>query len=168
MAGGRISLLVSKDLGTLVQAASTLDREVRAALRKHTKAAATPIWRDEITHRAGTRLQTRVLVDSARVAVSDSNVTLKAAQVGKLSSGTRRQVLARGAEFGAHADKRITQRSRKGKVYTRRLGNAFGAPRRGGNVFFPAFGQAVSRVASLWLQTGIRTVAETFEKAGRG
>jgi len=167
MASGRISLLVSRDLQALVQAAGSLDREVRARLRAHTKAEATPIWSDEITHRTGTRLQTRVLVDSARVAVSDTNVTLKSAQVGKLRSGTPRPVLAAGAEFGANPNKQIKQRSRKGKVYSRRLGNAFGAPRRGGNVFFPAFRQAVPRVASLWMQTTIRTVAETFEKVSR-
>lgn len=167
MAGGRISLLVSKDLGTLVQAAGTLDREVRGRLRAHTKGAAQPIWQDEITHRTGTRLQTRVLVDSARLAVSDTNVTLKSAQVGKLRSGTPRATLASAAEFGGNPGKQIRQRSRRGKVYTRRLGNAFGAPRRKGNVFHPAFADAVPRVASLWLQTAIRTVAETFEKAGR-
>ncbi len=167
MAGGRISLLVSRDLGTLVQAAGTLDREVRGRLRAHTKGAAQPIWQDEIKGRAMTRLQSRVLVDSARVAVADSNVTLKSAQVGRLRSGTQRPVLASAAEFGANAGKQVKQRSRKGKVYTRRLGNAFGSPRRKGNVFHPAFADAVPRVASLWLQTAIRTVAETFEKAGR-
>jgi len=166
VAGGRISLLVSRDLGTLVQAAGTLDREVRGRLRAHTKQAATPIWTQESAGRAMTRIQARVLVDSARVAVSDTNVTLKSAQVGKLRSGVMRSVLASPAEFGANPNKPVRQRSRRGKPYTRRLGNAFGAPRRKGNVFHPAFRDAVPRVASLWLQTTIRTVAETFEKAG--
>lgn len=163
---GRISLLVSRDLATLVEAARSLDREVRARLRTHTKAEASPIWTDEITHRAGTRLQTRVLVDTARVAVSDSNVTLKSALVGQVH-GTPAGVLAPAVEFGANADKRITTRSRKGKAYTRRLGNAFGAPRRGGNVFHPATRDAIPRIASLWIQTAYRTVAETFEKGAR-
>lgn len=164
MAGGRISLLVSRDLQALVQAAGSLDREVRARLRAHTKAEATPIWQDEITHRTGTRLQTRVLVDSARVAVSDTNITLKSAQVGKLKTGTPRPALAGASEFGANPNRKVTQRSRKGTVYSRRLGNAFGGPRRKGNVFHPAFRDAVPRVASLWMQTTLRTIAETFEK----
>ncbi|WP_341999390.1 hypothetical protein MRBLWH7_000800 [Microbacterium sp. LWH7-1.2] len=162
---GRISALVSRDLQTLIAAAESLDREVAAQNRKHTRANIEPMWREEVTFRMGTRLQARVLVDTARVSVRDSNVTLKAAHIGKVH-GTPADRLKGGAEFGANPNKLITQRSRKGKAYKRRLGNAFGAPRRSGNVFHPAVRAFGPRAVSLWMQTTARTVAETFDKAG--
>ncbi|MCC2032196.1 hypothetical protein [Microbacterium allomyrinae] len=161
---GRISLLVSRDLSTLIQAAQSLDREVAAQNRRHTRANVEPMWREEITHRTGTRLQTRVLVDTARVSVTDTNVTLKSAHISKVH-GTPADLLKGGAEFGANENKVITVK-RKGRTYRRRLGNAFGGPRRAGNVFHPAAYAFIPRASSLWMQTTYRTVAETFEKAG--
>jgi hypothetical protein len=168
MAGsGRISLLVSKELQVLATVAKSLDREVAAQLRKHTRGAAEPIWAEETRGRVHTRLQARVLSDTARVAVSDQNVTLKSATIGKLSSGIASSVLAGPAEFGGAPGRPVQTKSRKGTAYTRRLGGAFGQVRRDGYVVFPAVRAAVPRVAALWIQTAYRTVADTFEKGAR-
>ncbi|ALJ20319.1 hypothetical protein [Microbacterium sp. No. 7] len=163
---GRISLLVSRDMRVLVEAVRSLDPEVRKQLRAHTKQVAQPLWKDELAQHTGTRLQNRVLTDTARVSVTDMQITLKTAQVGKVSSGAKASQLAGPAEFGMSPSKTVTQRSRRGRQYTRRMGNVFGPPRRKGYVFFPTVRAAIPRVASLWWQTAYRTIAETIEKAG--
>jgi hypothetical protein len=168
MAGiGRISLLVSKDLQRVATVAMNLDREVASRLRRHTRMEAEPILRDEMTGRISSRLQARALLDTARVSVSDTNVMLKTATVGKMSSGVKASVVAPMAEFGVTPTKQIRQRSRKGKQYTRRIGAVAGPPRRKGYVFFPAVREVIPRIASLWMQTAYRTLAETFEKGER-
>lgn len=168
MAGlGRISVLVSKDLQRLLTVTHSLEREVAARVRAETKAEAQPIFQESVRANVTTRLQTRVLSDTARVSVSDSNVTLKSANIGTLSSGVKTGDIAHLVEFGATPTKKVTQRSSKGKRYTRRLGHVTGLPRSRGYVFHPAVRESIPRLASLWMQTAYRTVAETFEKGAR-
>lgn len=162
----RISLLVSRDLAVLVQAAISLPREVAAQVRSQTRRVVEPAFQEEMRERVGTRLETRVLLDTARVSVSDSNVTLKTATIGKVG-GVPASTLAGGTEFGASPDRPVSTRSRKGKAYKRRLGPVFRAPRRRGHVFFPAVQAFIPRAGALWFQTAYRAVAETFEKAAR-
>lgn len=165
MAGvGRISMLVSKDLQVLIQAAMQLDPEVRKQLRAQTRRVVEPAFFEEMRSRGETRLQQRVLVSTARVAVSDSNITLKSGTVGRVGRGLPASSLASATEFGAQPDRKVEQRSRKGRAYTRRLGRAFLLPKRAGNVFFPSVKAFIPRAAALWIQTAKRTTAETFEK----
>lgn len=163
---GRISLLVSHDLAVMVQAALSLPGEVTKQLRAHTRRIVEPAFQEEMRERVGTRLEARVLLDTARVSVSDTNVTLKSATIGKVR-GVSASVLAGATEFGANPDREVATRSRKGKAYKRRLGPVFRAPRRKGYVFHPAVEAFIPRAGALWFQTIFRAVAETFEKAGR-
>lgn len=160
---GRISVLVSKDMGALLGALRGLEPAVRARIRRHTRDEAMPIWQEEVRGRASTRIQTRVLSDSARVSVSDVNVMLKSATIGK-THGVPNSVLASGAEFGASPSTRIAQRSSKGKPYTRRMGPVFLPPRRNGYVVFDAVRSVIPRLGSLWAQIAYRTNAEELEK----
>ena len=165
MAGsGRISLLIESPLRTFALAMRGLDSEVRGQINKRTKPVAEPIWREATRGQVENRMQTR-LADSARVGVTNANVFLRAGAIGRLSSGTPISVLAKAIEHGASPDTKVTTRSRTGTTYTRRLGGAFRLPRRGGYVAHPAARQVISRLASLWIQTAIRTVHETIEKA---
>ncbi|MEF3405787.1 hypothetical protein [Agromyces sp. CCNWLW203] len=164
---GRISLLVSDDLRRLTEVARSLERELAARVRGETKAEAQPIFQESVRANVTTRLQTRVLSDTARVAVSDSNVTLKSATIGTLSSGVKTGDIAHLVEFGATPTKRVSQRSSKGNRYTRQLGRVVGPPRSRGYVFHPAVRESIPRLASLWMQTAYRTIAETFEKGAR-
>jgi hypothetical protein len=163
---GRISVLLSKDLQTLLSAVRQIPKEVAAEVRKRTKAAADPIWQEEVRGRTVSQLQVRVLSDSARVSVSDANVLLKSGGVGKMSSGLQKSVLAYGAEFGADPKKVITSRTKAGKSYQRKRGRQFKLPRSGGYVVYPAARDSIPRFASLWTQTAIRTIHELFEKGG--
>lgn len=163
---GRISLLVSKDLQTLAQAVKQIPREVAAQVRKHTRAEAEPIWKDEVRGHVTTRLETRVLSDTAKVSVSDQNVMLKSAATGKMADGTPKSVLAFATEYGADPAKIIHSKTKAGKPYTRRRGRQFKLPRRRGYVVNPAARESIPRLASLWVQTTIRTIHEQFEKGG--
>lgn len=169
MAGrsGRISLLLDSPLRDMLIAVRSVPAEVRKQINAATKTAAEPIWFEEVRGRAGTRLQQRALVNSARVGVQSRNVFLRSGTVGRLSSGTPVSALSAAAEFGANPNKEIQQRSRKGRVYTRRLGLAFLSPTRGGKVVYPAARDSIPRFASLWIQTTVRTLMEALEKGAR-
>lgn len=164
---GRISLLVSRDLSTLVQAARSLPAEVSKQLRAHTRRVVEPAFQEEMRDRAGTRIESRVLLDTTRVSVRADNVILKSANIGKIGDGVPASVLAGPAEFGAAPTRTVQATSRKGKPYTRKLGPVFRAPRRRGYVFFPSVQAFIPRAGALWFQTAYRTVAEHFEKVSR-
>lgn len=160
---GRISLLVSRDLQLLVTVARGLSAEVSKQMRAQTRRVVEPAFLEEMRDRAGTRIEQRTLVDTARVAVRYDNVTLKTAMVGKVR-GVPASILAGPAEFGANPDRKVEQRSRKGTPYQRRLGPVFRAPRRKGIVFFPSVQAFIPRAGALWFQTAVRTVRDEFDK----
>lgn len=138
--------------------------DIKKQIGQQTKAEAKPIWFEETRGRAQTRVQQRVLVNSADVSVTARNVTLKSGGKGKLSSGTPAAVLARSAEFGMNATKPIASKSKKGKAYTRTAGNTFGPNRRGGYVVYPAARDSIPRLASLWVSTARRSIHEALEE----
>ncbi len=163
MAGsGRISLLVDSPLRDLAFAMRELDTEVRRQIGAATKRAASPIWLESMRGHASDRMQVR-LADSATVGVTVQNVFLRAG-TGRLSSGTPLADVAKAVEFGANPNRMVSVRTRKGTTYKRRLGSRFHLPRRGGYVAYPAARASIPRIASLWVQTAIRTVHETVEK----
>lgn len=162
MGNGRISLNIDSPLRSMLLAMRTVPAEVRKQIAASTKRAALPIWTDETREGATTRLQQRVLVDSARVGVTQRNVFLRSGGTGKLRTGTPVSRLAAAAEFGIGPEKVVTSTSRKGTKYQRRMGNTF--PRRkGGNVVYPAARRSIPRFASLWVQTAVRTILDAFD-----
>ena len=161
---GRISFLIDSPLRDLAHAMRELDGNVKKQIGAHTKAAAQPIWEDELRDRPVTRLQARLLADTGKVGVTAQNVFLRAGHVGKLSSGTPVQLLARAGEFGSNPSRQIGSKSRRGKPYTRTLGATFGAQARGGNVVHPAARDSIPRFAALWVQTAIRCIHESLEE----
>ena len=163
---GRISVLVSKDLQTLLSAIREMPKEVNNVIRLHTKRAAEPIWQESVRGHVVDRLQTRVLSDTARVAVSDSNVTLRSGVIGKMANGTPKTALAFAVEFGADPNKIIDTHTKAGKAYTRRRGRQFNLPRSRGYVVYPAARDSIPRLASLWVQTAVRTMHEVFARGG--
>lgn len=146
----------------MIQVMRGLETAVKAQIGKQTKAAAQPIWAETTRAQVTTRLQTR-LADSAKTGVTARNVFLRAGGTGKIGA-TPLSSLALAIEFGANPDKQIKSRSSKGKEYTRRMGSSFGYPRSRGNVAYPASSEAIPRIASLWVQTTVRTVYEEIEK----
>ena len=163
---GRISVLVSKELQTLLSAVWELPKEVNRVIRLHTKRAADPIWQESTRGHVVDRMQTRVLADTAKVAVTDSNVLLRSGATGKMANGTPKSLLASGVEFGADPDKIITSRTRSGTAYKRRRGRQFNLPRSKGYVVYQAARDSIPRLAKLWIQTAQRTVHEVIERMG--
>ena len=146
----------------MMQAMRGLDRETRTQIGRATKSAAQPIWAETTRSQVATRLQSR-LAESARVGVTTRNVFLRAGGTGKIGS-TPLSRLALAIEFGADPKKKVATRSRKGTPYVRRMGGGFRLPRSRGYVAYPASSEAIPRLASLWVQTTIRTMHEALEK----
>lgn len=160
----RISLLIDgSPLAVLATVMRGLPTDVKREIGTRTKGPAVDMWREELNDNAEDRRQF-ALAKSGTVGVTQSNVTLRAGGVGRLSSGTPVSAIAKATEFGANADQKILTRSRAGKPYKRRLGPTFGPPRRGGKVAYPAAAKVVARVASLWIQTAHRTIYEKIER----
>jgi hypothetical protein len=169
MAG--ISVLVSKDLRTLLDALRGLPAETNKQIQKATKSAALPIWQDEVKSNVTTRLEARVLGQTAKVGVTKSNVFLRSGQVGKLSSGLPVSVLSQAVEYGRPADAPIPAKgkmvSKNGVRYTRRSGTAFRPRNRKGYVANEAGRDSIPRYAALWISTAVRTLHEQMEKGAR-
>ncbi|WNM25243.1 hypothetical protein [Demequina capsici] len=164
----RISVFESAPLQGVILALRGVDREVAAQLRKATRQVVEPVWRREVAQQAHTRLEVKVLSDTARASVSSANVTLKAGTLArKTSSGTPAWVLAMGAEFGGYKSTRYLTISKRGKQFKQRLGTRFKRPNHKGYVVYQAAAKAIPRIASLWAQTTVRTFHEIVEKGVR-
>lgn len=160
---GRISLLIDSPLRDLLLVMRAVPAEANKKAMAFARGEAQPIWFDELRSRAGTRLEQRVLVDSGSVGVQSRQIVLRSGGVGVLSSGTDVSILKGSAEFGAPEAKPIQSTSRRGKAYTRRLGGAFRAPNRGGNIVFPAFRDATARVVSVIIQSYMRELRDALD-----
>lgn len=170
----RIDIRGSAELAAVVLAlrdsTTTIQREYRQALQS----MAGPAWAESVRGRVGTRMQARVLSDTARVRVSNQNVQLSAATVGRALSkrtggagAAKPADLARLVEFGGSPSKYSTYR-RKGKGgaehdVRRRTMTGYGPRAPKGNAVYPALRVMVPRVASLVVQTCVRTLAEAME-----
>lgn len=163
-----VDVFESKELQYALLALKVLPRELTKQTRKFTKKLVDAEWQKGLAKNARTPIQRAVLVRTAVSSVTPTNVTLKSATKGKVSSGTPSQVLASGAEFGADMDRysRYTRRSPRGRAHTvtRRTARAFGWHRgQNGRVVFPTAQDIIPRVAAIYVQTLVRTTAETFE-----
>jgi len=164
----RINVFASKELQATIVALKTMDRELAKQTRAAVKSVGQPEWQDAVKANVTTRLESRVLGDTARVAVSDQNVTLKSAAMGKKLSqyGATPSELAHSAEFGADREYVGSTISPKGKRYTRHTRRQFEARNRKGRVVYPAAAKFIPRMAALYVQTTVRTLYEAFEKKG--
>lgn len=163
----RISAHSSKQLQAVILASKQVERETRAQIRKHTRDIVRPEWERAVRERASTRLEHRVLGDTARAVVSDQNVTLKTAHIGRALSGGLKPSEAWGpVEFGADG-RRTSYTGRRGSttfpVNARRTTLQFRPVNRRGYVAYPAAADIIPRIASLWAQTAVRTLHEAFE-----
>lgn len=155
-----------------------VDRDLAAGIRKAARAEVEPIWRQAIGEHASLaqqyvspRVVSQVFGKTARAAVSDRNVTLRAAATGKpLRGGLDFRERQWGAfEFGTSNRKRTTTytaTSTKGKRYTvhdRHTRRQLPVRRAKGWVFYPAAAEAIPRIAALYAQTAMRLLHEAIE-----
>lgn len=158
----QIDVRQSREMQAALLALRTVPRAIRAQVRKYTRQMVLPEWKKGLESRAVSRLDQKVLVKSSSVQVRDTNVVLRSGAKGKLKDITK------AVEFGADRDKRSTYqgRSPKGKRYsvTRRTAKQLAWRREEGRVVYPTANNLIPRIASLWVQTIIKTFYEALEK----
>ncbi|MGV8973384.1 MAG: hypothetical protein ACOH10_13765 [Rhodoglobus sp.] len=166
----RISVFNSAELQSVILAMKGMDRELAKQIRAANKRVIQPVWQEGVRGNAMTRQEVRVLANTARAQVSDQNITLQAAGIGKaLSGGAKPAAIAHSVEFGADRSARSTYsaRSSKGRPYTvhnRRTRAQFRPRNLKGYTAYAAAAASIPRYASLWVQTTIRTFIELIEK----
>lgn len=163
----RISVFDSKELQAVILALRAFPKSLQAAYRKSLRLLGNPEWAAAVRARASTRLEGRVLADTARTQVSNRTVTLKAGHLGRaLSGGARPPAIYAGVEFGAFPKvEQVRTRSRRGKSYTatRNVNAQFRARNRKGYVVYAAAPAFIRRMASLMSQTVVRTFHDAME-----
>ena len=163
----RLDVLKSPELLATIYALRSIDKTLQKKVRDYTKAVAEPEWKKALAERADTRLEQRVIVDTAVVSVSNQNVRIQSAGKGRpLSGGLDPKVNYPAIEFGS--GKKVTtfdRRSPKGRRHTvtRRGGAGLKGRSRTGYVFWPAAREMVPRMASLWVQTTVKTIGNALE-----
>lgn len=165
----RISVFDSRELRATIAAAKASDRAIAKEMRTQTKQVAAPVWKDELTKRtSGNTMATRAIASTARVQVTDQNVTLRAAHTKKkFSGGATAPELWAPIEFGATPHKSTYRsHSRRGRAYTveRTVATGFRPRNPTGYYVYPAAAHVIPRIAALWVQTVLRTFMETLEK----
>lgn len=165
----RIDVNSSRELQATILAIRESRTDIQKNIRQQTKKVVQPEFQKAMAERANTRLEHRVLVATARVKVSNQNVTLSTASVGrKLQGGLLPREQKHVVEFGADREKKTTYyaRSSKGKDYkvTRKTRMQFRPRKRTGYVFYPAVAEIVPRIAALWVQTTVYTFNTALEK----
>lgn len=167
----KVSANTSRELRATVQGLKRLPRDLQANIRKYTKSEMAPEWQRGLAEHAISRTQHRALVDTARVTVSNQNVMLKSATVGKplrggLDPKSSWAALEFGADRGIDAKTTYTATSRKGRAYkvTRNTRRQLPPRSRTGWVIFPTARDLTPRFLSLWVQTTFRTIYEAIER----
>lgn len=155
-AAGRVSALGSPELRAIVLSLKQVERGIRKDIRTETRTIAVAQWQDELARRARTEQAARMLVRTARVKVSDQNVTLTSASSKRkaLSGGATPYRMGKAWEFGSPR----TDRQRYG----------WPAPNRAGYVFYPAAAVIIPRLLALWGQIVFRRIAESLEGESNG
>jgi len=164
----RVSVNESREMRAVVLALKQSDRVIQSQIRKNVRGELAPEFTKSMREHANTRLEHRVLADTARVQVSNQNVTLRTAHVGRaLSGGMSPKQGYPAVEFGAdrEAKRTVDQTSQKGKYYraTKRTRVQFRPRNKRGYVFYPTVNEMVPRFAALYAQTVVRTFAEALE-----
>lgn len=163
-----IDVYESRELQAAILGLRRAEKEIQADVRKYTRQLLLPEWQKGLAERAESRLEHRVLVETGRIKMSNQNVRMSSATVGrKLSGGLNPKTQSAAVEFGADRSKITTYeaRSRKGTVFkvTRHTSAQLRPRRRGGYVVYPTAKAMVPRFASLWVQTVVRRFRDALE-----
>jgi hypothetical protein len=164
----RIDVRESREFRATIYALRAIDKTIAKMVRRETKRIAAPEWKEALSRRADSQIERVVLVDTAVISVSNQNVRAQSAGKGRpRSGGLAPKVDFPAVEFGVNQNKTINYRrkSRGGGTHTvsRRLGPTLKPRNPRGYVFYPAAREMIPRLAALWIQTTVRTIAEALE-----
>jgi len=164
----RIDARLSPEFRATILALRSVDKTIAKMVRQQVKRIAAPEWQKALAERADTRLQQRVLVNTAVITVSNQNVKAQSASKGRpLSGGLEPKHDYHAVEFGANRA-RVMEYGRKSRnggrhIVKRRIGNGLPARNSKGHVFWPAAREMVPRLGRLFVQTTVRTIATALE-----
>ena len=147
---GRVSVLNSRELQAIIFATKAAPKTVAAEVRKATRNAIGPQWGKAVASKAKTTQQTRVIVNTSKVRVSDQSVVLT-------SLSSRRRALSGGL---------VPVEDGKGFEFGSSKASQFPRARASGYVIYPAFADIVPRALALWVQTVLRVIHEALEGKG--
>lgn len=164
---GLISVRESRELLATVLAIKASPAELRAQLRAQTRAVAGKEWDAALRSRPASPQQSATLVQGSRVRASDQAIVL-------VSASSKRKVGrgglvpfedGKGFEFGTSGDRVATYRGRRGskRFKVKRHATRQLPGRSTGLVVYPAFAEYAPKILALWVQTTIRTIAESME-----
>lgn len=146
----RVSAYSSRQLLGVLRGLRNLDRETKKQTRGHLRPMVLQVWKQAAAERASTKLQRVVLADTARAKVSDQNVRLTSAQIGRArSGGLKPSANWQPVEFGSGPSTRNAK--------------AFGPNNRSGKVVYPAAASVIPRVLAMYVQTFVRAIHEALE-----
>ena len=161
----RIDVRGSDELRDIVLAINQSDKDVQRAIRVHTQAELTRPWGQEVLKQSSTQLENRVLAATTVVSVSNQNIRIQSAGKGRrLSGGLIPKSDYHPVEFGAKGGQTTYQR--KGHTVRRNTRAQFKPFNRKGYVFYPAARRMIPRLASLWVQTVVKTYADILDGKG--
>lgn len=144
-----------------------IDRDTKNAVNRATRAELKPIWRAELdASMAGTNTFTSRLLKGDRV--SPGNPPTLYAATSKRGIGKSKRLNPAEhyylAEFGARDSlyRRYTRKSDNGGSHQVKRRTNTGLPLQAskGRVVYPAAKQAIPRLASLWVQTFVKSVSD--------
>lgn len=148
-----------------------VERETRNRINRETRAVLKPIWQQELDKQmAGTRAFTSRLLAGRRVAGGNPPVLYAATSRRGVGKSKRLKPNEDGylAEFGGYSTRysRYRRTSPNGTRHTVERRTMLGLPPRinKGRVVYPAAAETAPRVASLWVQTFVRSVYEAVEE----
>ena len=164
----RIDARLSPEYRATMYAVRSLDKTLQKIIRRETKRIAAPEWSKALAERADSRLEHRALVDTSVVTVSNQNIKVRSASKGRpLSGGFDPKVHHYAAEFGVDKSKpaTFTRRGKRGGTHkvTRKPAANLKPRNKRGYVFYPAAREMIPRLAALWVQTTVRTIANALE-----
>lgn len=150
----------SRELQATVLAIRGAERTVRLDINREARGRISPLWKSEVTGRARTELEQRVIGAGVRATASDRGVTFYAATSRRpLKGGLIPADQWQGSEYGATTKRlpAVRQRSRSGKPYTRPLlvnvQYRDRSPR--GRVAMPSASQVGTKLVALWVETTV-------------
>lgn len=152
----------SRELQATILALRTARREIRRDINKDARKTIRPMWRQELSTRAETELERRVIVTRAAATPSDRGFRLRAATGVELSGGLAPPTDWPGAEFGmTPRRKRIEQRSSKGRRYSRTttVGKQFRERSHDGMIAFDAASKVGTALVATWVRTVVGFLA---------
>ncbi|AZS39981.1 MULTISPECIES: hypothetical protein [Microbacterium] len=167
----RIDARTYAPLRDLITVLKRADKDIAKSIRGQSKRVIEPEWKKGLAERASTKMQQRTIVGTARVAVSDQNVTLRSgATKGGFKGGfdPRNPNHFYAVESGSNREQFTTykRRAKKGGTFEvkRRTRRQFLLPRARGYVAGPTAQNLIPRVFRLWAQTAVRELAESIEE----